>query len=115
MCYLTTLRLRPMNSLFLSSCQPDFGEEPLGFEIFSGWRKTVTVVVLWRALRQNISRSCWEFWSVSNGARQGGLPRRRRTSLQRRIVAPLIVESEARPLGGVVVESLGASPVIQEG
>ena len=44
---------------------------------------------------------------------QGGLPRQRRASLQRRIVAPLIVESEARPLGGAVVESLGVTPVIR--
>ena len=44
---------------------------------------------------------------------QGDLPRRRRTSLQRRIVASLIVESKARPLGGVVVESLGVTSVIQ--
>ena len=35
-----------------------------------------------------------------------------RSTLQRRIVAASIVESEARPAGGVVVESLGGSPVI---
>ena len=33
-----------------------------------------------------------------------------RSALQRRIVAALIVESEARPLGGVVVESSGRLP-----
>ena len=36
-----------------------------------------------------------------------GLPRRRRASLQRRIVAAPIVETEAGPLGGDVVESPG--------
>jgi hypothetical protein len=45
--------------------------------------------------------------------RQEGLPPKGfGTSLQRRIVAALIVESEARPLGGVVVESLEVTPVI---
>jgi hypothetical protein len=36
-----------------------------------------------------------------------------RSALQRRIVAPLIVEREARPLGGVVVESSGDLPVAE--
>jgi hypothetical protein len=36
-----------------------------------------------------------------------------KSALQRRIVTPLIVESEASPLGEVVVESPGVTPVIQ--
>jgi len=36
-----------------------------------------------------------------------------RSALRRRIVALLIVKSETRPAGGVVVESLGVTPVIQ--
>jgi len=36
-----------------------------------------------------------------------------RFALQRRIVAALIVESEARALGGAVVESMGVTPVIE--
>jgi hypothetical protein len=35
-----------------------------------------------------------------------------RSALQRRIVAALIVETEARPLGGGGVESLRVTPVI---
>jgi hypothetical protein len=45
--------------------------------------------------------------------REGDPPRRRRASLQRRIVAALIVASEARSLGEVLVESLEVTPVIQ--
>ena len=36
-----------------------------------------------------------------------------RSALQRRKVAALIVESEARPSGVVIVESLGVTPLIQ--
>jgi hypothetical protein len=39
--------------------------------------------------------------------------RQGRSALQRRIVAALIVESEARPLGGVAVKTLEVTPVVQ--
>jgi hypothetical protein len=102
------MELQAGRSEFLRSLCPNGAEEDLAQIFPESLAATVDLAVLLSEREIRWGGTWWERLPAAIGWREAG-----RSALQRRIVAALIVESEARSLGEVLVESLEVNPVIQ--